>query len=92
MSNSDIKMLIEEWYYFKKKVKDIESKLDECKESVITYMERNDIDTLKTDDYIVKKYEMERENITKKDLPSDLWEKYSRKTTTKMYKINLRKD
>ena len=92
MSQSSISEQIDEWFHYKRKVKEFEMKLEEVKKDVITYMERNNIDVLRTEHLIVKKSELEREVITKKDIPSELWEKYSRKSKSKMYKISKRKD
>ena len=77
--------------YIKKKLKDIEKKIDSNREIIIDYMERNSIDKVITDNYIIKKKNMEREYIAKKDLPSDVWNRYSRKMNYSSYKINLRK-
>ena len=91
MSNQDLKDIIEDWYILKKKLKDIEKKIDSNREIIIDYMERNSIDKVITDNYIIKKKNMEREYIAKKDLPSDVWNRYSRKMNYSSYKINLRK-
>jgi hypothetical protein len=91
MSNQELKDIIEDWYILKKKLKDIEKKIDSNRNIIIDYMERNSIDKVITDNYIVKKKNMDREYIAKKDLPSDLWNKYSRKMNYNIYKININK-
>lgn len=91
MSIQDLKEIIEDWYILKKKLKDIEKKIDSNRNIIIDYMERNSIDKVITDNYIVKKKNMDREYITRKDLPSDLWNRYSRKMNYSIYKINIRK-
>ena len=54
-------------------------------------MEENDLDTIRTDDYVVTKKSMSRNFLTKKDMPEEVWQKYSRNKVFDSYYIKLRK-
>lgn len=91
ISNEELKDIIEDWYHLKKKVSDMEKKIDLCREKIIDYMNDKDIDTLLSGDLYVKKSILDRETISRKDLPNDLWIKYCKKNKTFMYKVGKRR-
>lgn len=71
-----IKEKVSEWYKMKEQAAFFEKKADKLRSDVMDYMKDINIDSIVTTDYIVKKKEMSRESVTKKDLPEDIWKKY----------------
>jgi hypothetical protein len=92
ISNQELRDTIEDWYQLKKRVSELEKRIDDCREKVIEYMNSNDIDTVLAGDLCVKKSSLERDVMTKKDVPVDVWEKYSKKNKSWMYKVGKRKE
>ena len=92
ISNQELKDTIDDWYQLKKRVSELEKRIDDCREKVIQYMNSNDLDTVLAGDLCVKKTSLERDVMTKKDVPVDVWEKYSKKNKSWMYKVGKRKD
>ena len=71
-----IKDRVTEWYKMKEQASFFEKKADKLRNEILEYMNEIKIDSILTTDYIVKKKEMTRESVTKKDLPEDIWKKY----------------
>lgn len=71
-----IKEKVSEWYKMKEQASFFEKKADKLRSDIMDYMKEINIDSILTTDYIVKKKEMSRESVTKKDLPEDIWKKY----------------
>lgn len=71
-----IKEKVSEWYKMKEQAAFFEKKANKLRSEIIDYMNDIKIDSILTTDYIVKKKEMSRESVTKKDLPEDVWKKY----------------
>jgi hypothetical protein len=92
MDVQDLKETIEDWYQLKRRLNDLEKRIDQNRDKIIKYMDENNVDTVLTEDLIVKRIDTERESISKKDIPADLWSKYSKKTKSHMYRIQTRKD
>lgn len=92
ISNQELKDIIEDWYQLKKRVSELEKRIELNRDQIIEYMNTNDIDTVLSGDLCVKKTVLERETITKKDIPSELWVKYARKNKSYMYKVGKRKE
>lgn len=51
-------------------------------------MKENDIETLMTEEFIVKSSKCKRESIAKSDLPSDIWNKYCKQSSYYVYKLS----
>jgi hypothetical protein len=91
MDTTEIKDLVKKWYEYKRKSSDYEKIADKTKDIIVSYMEENDLDTIRTDDYVVTKKSMSRNFLTKKDMPEEVWQKYSRNKVFDSYYIKLRK-
>ncbi len=75
----DIKEKVSEWYKMKEQSAFFDKRANKLRNEIIEYMNEINIDSIMTSDYIVKKKEMSRESVTKKDLPQDVWDKYCKK-------------
>jgi hypothetical protein len=91
MDTSEIKNLVKKWYETKRKAAEYEKIAENTKDMIVSYMEENEVDTIKTDDYVVTKKSMSRNFLIKKDMPEDIWQKYSKNKVFDSYYIKLRK-
>lgn len=86
----NIKEKVNEWYKMKEQAAFFEKKANKLRNEIMDYMNEIKIDSILTPDYVVKKKEMGRESITKKDLPEDVWSKYCRRLTYETLTIKER--
>lgn len=75
----DIKEKVSEWFKMKEQAAFFDKRANKLRNEIIEYMNEINIDSIMTSDYVVKKKEMSRESVTKKDLPQDVWDKYCKK-------------
>lgn len=87
MDQHKLQDAIYKWHQLKQELDEVEAKLESYKEIVKNYMMDNKLETVITDDLIVKKYKCERESVSKKDLPLEIWNKYSKQTHYDTYKL-----
>lgn len=74
-----IKEKVSEWYKMKEQAAFFDKKADKLRNDIMSYMKDINIDSIVTTDYIVKKKELSRESVTKKDLPEDVWKQYCKR-------------
>lgn len=89
MSESDIERDIERYLSLKEELSSLEKKVDKYKQRVEEYMEKNKKDKLMYDKYIVTRNLTKRSTISKKNVPSDIFNRYS--TETSYYVYNFKK-
>ena len=77
----ELKRNLEAWAKYKKLKDEYEDLMEEAKSKVVKYMKDKDINVLSTDDYLVKSSSLNRETISKNDLPPDIWQKYCKKNS-----------
>ena len=63
--NDDIENLLNKWYSAKQEISQLEKKIENT-------------DEIASDNYILKRKELNRTTIGKKDLPEDIWDRYSK--------------
>jgi len=86
MSNGD--KLLEEWFKVKSDLKELALRENKIKERISKYMKSKNVNTIKTDNYQVISKEQSRETLCKKDCPSEVWNKYSKKSVFNVLKLN----
>lgn len=86
----DIKDRVNEWYKMKEQAAFFEKKANKLRNEILDYMNEIKIDSILTTDYIVKKKEMSRESVAKKDLPEDVWNQYCKKLSYETLTIKER--
>ncbi len=91
MNTTEIKDLVKKWYESKRKASEYEKLAEKTRDLIVSYMEEKSLDTIKTDDYVVTKKSMSRNFLTKKDMPDEIWQKYSTNKTFDTYYIRLRR-
>jgi len=78
---------ISEWNKYKNIIAEHEKKMEIYKNKVIEYMKDNELSTINTTDFSVKQSKCSRETLSKKDLPSDIWNKYCKSSSYYIYKL-----
>ena len=76
--NDDIENLLNKWYSAKQELSQLEKKIEKYKVLAENLMNKENTDEISSDNYILKRKELNRTTIGKKDLPEDIWERYSK--------------
>jgi hypothetical protein len=84
----DIDDLLSNWYKTKQEITLLEQKCEKYKKVAEKIMSQKEKDILKSDSYSLKKIDIVRSTISKNDVPSDIWDKYSKKTSYSSYYLN----
>lgn len=84
----DIDDLLSNWYKTKQEITLLEQKCEKYKKVAEKIMSQKEKDVLKSDSYSLKKIDIVRSTISKNDVPSDIWDKYSKKTSYSSYYLN----
>ena len=74
----DIENLLNKWYNAKQELFQLEKKIEKYKVLAENLMNKENIDIIKSEKYILQRKEMNRTTIGKKDLPEDIWNRYSK--------------
>jgi hypothetical protein len=78
-NEDDISLLLEQWYETKESISELEVKMEKYKKLAGRIMCKKDTNTISSDRYVLKKRDLSRETISKKDLPLDIWKNYCNK-------------
>ena len=76
--NDDIENLLNKWYSAKQELSQLEKKIEKYKVLAENLMNKENTDEISSDNYILKRKELNRTTIGKKDLPEDIWDRYSK--------------
>jgi hypothetical protein len=87
-SNTNIKQAISLWYNYKTQVEDLERKIEKCKDIVKNYMDNNDANVVVSDNNVVKRTRHSRVSLDTKNIPTDIYSKYSKTSDVWVYKIS----
>jgi hypothetical protein len=86
-SKEELIFAISEWNKYKNQISELEKKMEKYKSKVIQYMTENDLETINTDNFVIKSTKCSRESLSKKDLPKDIWNQYCKNSSYYIYKI-----
>lgn len=78
--NDDIENLLNKWYSAKQELSMLEKKIEKYKILAENLMNKENVDVLTSNNYILKRKEINKTTIGKKDLPIDIWNKYSKES------------
>ena len=78
--NTDIENLLNKWYEAKQEISILEKIIEKYKEVADSIMNKTNSDVLSSSKYSLSKREMNKTTIGKKDLPEDIWNRYSKET------------
>lgn len=91
IDKNDIDELLDIWFKTKEEIGVLEKKCDKYKkycEKILDNLEENSISS---NDYNLKRINLTKGTISKKDVPSDIWKQYSRKVTYFVYYLKNKK-
>lgn len=77
MNNEDLDKILKEWFNTKEEHALLTKRIEKYKMQIHKIMNNNNTNSLKTKNFKVLKKNNSKEIIAKKNIPSDLWEKYS---------------
>jgi hypothetical protein len=83
MGNVDITIaeMIVRWNDAREKIDDLEKQIKKYKQIATKYMDDQGKNSIVLDDFVLKKRKITKRTISKKDVPENIWEKYSKETS-----------
>lgn len=87
-NSEDFENLLKEYHELKAEHLKQERKLNNMKNYLLNILENNNANIIKTYKYEVSRDLRSRESISKKNVPSDIWNKY--KKSTNFYLLNIK--
>jgi hypothetical protein len=82
---ADRSSFIEQWNEAKMKISDLERKCERYKRLADKIMDHSGTNEIKYADITVKRKDINRSTIARKDVPKDVWERYSKRTSYVAY-------
>ncbi len=82
---NDMNKLIETWSSIRLKLKSLEKKEKEIKLYIKDIMTKETANVMETDKFTVIRKQIKRKSISRKDVPLDIWEKYSKESEYDMF-------
>jgi hypothetical protein len=73
--------ILEKWYEAKKKIEDLEDRINEYKNKITKEMNTKNIDKIQTENFCVSRKRNTRSYLTKDNVPVDIWNKYSTRSS-----------
>jgi hypothetical protein len=90
VDREDINKLLEKWHDAKNEISELEKKCEKFKKYAEKIMNDKGDNEIFGDDYQLKRRNITKSTISKDDMPSELWDKYSRRITYKSYYLTER--
>lgn len=72
--------LLRDWYQLKQKISALQAKETKIRQTMIRLMKEQNTQFLSSGEYSVKLTESVRSSLSKRDCPTEIWERYSKKT------------
>lgn len=91
IDKNDIEELLESWNNAKLEISKYEKLCDKYKTYCDKIMNKLDKDDLSSSKYTLKRKEMTRSTISKKDLPKDIWNKYCNESSFSVFYLKSKK-
>lgn len=79
LSSSELESLLAEWSKIKSQISDLTTKEEKCKKLIHRLLDKEDDDSLYSDNYKVTRRIMSRSQIVRAEVPKDVWDQYSKK-------------
>jgi hypothetical protein len=76
-NSNKIDEIVQKWYHAKKEASFLEKKCNKYRKEVEEYMKKNGKLSLKSGNIRVQRKEQRRTGVLKRDLPPEVWDKYS---------------
>ena len=87
ISDEDINDLLSNWYETKLQIANLEKKCDKYKKYSEKILDELGKNKYESKNFSIKRTNMSRSTISKKDVPSDIWNEYSNTSTYTAYYI-----
>lgn len=91
MSTVDLSKFLQKWIETKNKIAELEKNIEKYKRIANRIMEQQENNTISNDYFTLRRKEMSRTTISKKDVPIEIWNKYSRPCKYKAYYFSEKK-
>jgi hypothetical protein len=91
VTKTDITALLDKWSEAKNKIVELEKRIEKYKLLANRIMDRQDIDSISSTYYVLKRKNISRTTISKQDVPEHVWQKYARSCTYPAYYLTEKK-
>lgn len=88
---NELESLASEWYQLKRQISQLKSKQDIIKHVIQEHLENEDETDIDTNNYEISIIKRSRNIVLKKDIPSDIWNKYMTRKEYEILSIKKRK-
>jgi hypothetical protein len=85
--DQNIEELLTNWFEAKQNLYELEKRCDKYKLTADRIMNMRGEDTLKTRSFKLTKTDMERETLSKKDVPKDIWNAYAKVSSFSTFRL-----
>jgi len=83
----ELNEILSKWQKAKEQKSVYEKQCEKYRTAVERYMNKKSTNSIATDDYIVSRRDTTRQQLTKKDVPIDIFNKYASRVTYSTYHI-----
>jgi hypothetical protein len=83
----DIDNLLGNWFEAKQRISELEKKCDKYKIIADKIMNIKGEDSIKSKTLLLTKSDMERESLSKKNVPKDIWKTYAKTSSFSTYRL-----
>jgi len=87
----DILDILQDWYESKKQLDALEKKIQKYKTTIAKEMNNRDVDQITESGFIVKRRRNTRSYITKGNVPEEIWNRYSSKSSFDAFFLSKKK-
>lgn len=88
LNETDINNLLEKWFNTKQEISTLETKCEKYKHYAEQILNSKNSDTLSSSYYKLKRQKINRNTISRKDVPKEIWNTYSKKSSYSAYYLN----
>ena len=83
----NINTLLEKWDFAKKEKSELEKDCERYKDAIERHMNKKDKDIISGENFVVSRRTNTRQQLSKQNVPPDIWEKYCSRYTYKSYHL-----
>lgn len=92
MDKNDIEELLDKWYKTKQEIAFLEKKCEKYKRYSEKILNNLNVNNLVTHDFTLKRVDITKSTLSKKDVPPELWNKYSNEVSYPVYYLKPKKN
>jgi hypothetical protein len=87
MQSVEIEKITEKWFRYKQELSEIEKKVQKYKELLEEEMNKQGVNYLTTKRFEISRISCSKNTISKKDVPKEVWDAYSKRSKYFMYSL-----